>query len=262
MSVANRPAALLGGFPHVGHRGDRSAPQRKRGALALFAGLQDRYDLLSALLSFGQDPRWRRAMVATVDAGPAERVLDVATGTGLVARELVRRYGCTVVGLDQSAEMLAGARRRLAREPALAQRIELVRGEAERLAFADAEFDHLTFTYLLRYVDDPGATLAELARVVRPGGRIASLEFGLPAPPVWRPLWWLYTRIGLPGLGRLFGRDWYEVGRFLGPSIEALYERWPLERQLELWANAGITQVRQRRMSLGGGVVTWGVRGE
>jgi demethylmenaquinone methyltransferase/2-methoxy-6-polyprenyl-1,4-benzoquinol methylase len=241
---------------------ETAGSERKRSALALFAGLPDRYDLLSALLSFGQDPRWRRAMVATVDAGPTERVLDVATGTGLVARELVRRYRCSVVGLDQSAEMLAGARRRLAREARLAQRVELVQGQAEQLGFADAEFDHLTFTYLLRYVDDPGATLAELARVVRPGGRIASLEFGLPEPPLWRPLWWLYTRIGLPGLGRLFGRDWYEVGRFLGPSIEGLYERWPLERQLELWEGAGISHVRQRRMSLGGGVVTWGIRDE
>jgi demethylmenaquinone methyltransferase / 2-methoxy-6-polyprenyl-1,4-benzoquinol methylase len=234
--------------------------ERKRSALALFAGLPDRYDLLSALLSFGQDPRWRRAMVAMVGAGPTERVLDVATGTGMVARELARRYRCSVVGVDQSAEMLAGARRRLARERGLATRIELVQGEAERLGFADAEFDHLTFTYLLRYVDDPAATLAELARVVRPGGRIASLEFGVPEPPLWRPLWWLYTRIGLPGLGRLFGRDWYEVGRFLGPSIEGLYERWPLARQLELWEGAGISGVRQRRMSLGGGVVTWGIR--
>lgn len=242
--------------------GETVGSERKRSALALFAGLQDRYDLLSGLLSFGQDPRWRRAMVAAVEARPTERVLDVATGTGLVARELVRRYGCSVIGLDQSAEMLAGARRRLAREPALAERIELVQGEAERLGFADAEFDHLTFTYLLRYVDDPAAALAELARVVKPGGRIASLEFGLPEPPVWRPLWWLYTRIGLPALGRPFGRDWYEVGRFLGPSIEALYERWPLDRQLELWANAGISRVCQRRMSLGGGVVTWGVRDE
>ena len=242
--------------------GETAGSERKRNALALFAGLPDRYDLLSALLSFGQDPRWRRAMVATVDADPTERVLDVATGTGLVARELVRRYGCSVVGLDQSAEMLAGARQRLGREPGLAARVELLQGEAEQLGFADAEFDHLTFTYLLRYVDDPGATLAGLARVVRPGGRIASLDFGLPEPPLWRPLWWLYTRIGLPGLGRLFGRDWYQVGRFLGPSIQGLYERWPLERQLDLWEGAGISQVRQRRMSLGGGVVTWGVRDE
>jgi len=236
--------------------------ERKRSALALFAGLERRYDLLSALLSFGQDPRWRRAMVAAVEATPAQRVLDVATGTGLVAQELVRRYRCSVVGLDQSAAMLAGARERLAREPRLAERIELVEGQAEQLGFADAEFDHLTFTYLLRYVDDPAATLAELARVVRPGGRIVSLEFGLPEPPLWRPLWRLYTRIALPGAGRLFGRDWYEVGRFLGPSIEELYHRWPLRRQLELWEGAGISDLRQRRMSLGGGVVTWGIRSE
>jgi len=237
------------------------ASERKRGALGLFSGLEHRYDLLSALLSFGQDPRWRRAMVATVRAAPEDRVLDVATGTGLVARELVRRYGCSVVGLDQSAKMLAGARRALAARPELAARIELVEGEAERLPFADREFDHLTFTYLLRYVDEPGGALAELARVVKPGGRIASLEFGVPAPPIWRPAWRLYTRIGLPVLGRLFGRDWYEVGRFLGPSVEDLYARWPLEDQAELWRRAGIQDVRQRRMSVGGGVVTWGVRG-
>ena len=237
------------------------ASDRKRGALGLFAGLEHRYDLLSALLSFGQDPRWRRAMVAAVRAAPEERVLDVATGTGLVARELVRLYGCSVVGLDQSPEMLAGARRALAGRPELAGRIELVEGEAERLPFVDGEFDHLTFTYLLRYVDEPGATLAELARVVKPGGRIASLEFGVPDPPIWRPAWRLYTRVALPALGRLFGRDWYEVGRFLGPSIQELYASWPLERQAELWRRAGISDVHQRRMSVGGGVVTWGVRG-
>jgi demethylmenaquinone methyltransferase/2-methoxy-6-polyprenyl-1,4-benzoquinol methylase len=237
------------------------ASERKRGALGLFAGLGPRYDLLSSLLSFGQDPRWRRAMVASVRAEPSDRVLDVATGTGLVARELVRRYGCSVVGLDQSAEMLAGARRALVRQPELARRIALVVGEAERLPFADGAFDHLTFTYLLRYVDDPAATLAELARVVRPGGRIASLEFGLPDPPLRRALWRLYTRIGLPSIGRLFGGQWHEVGRFLGPSIEGLYRDWPLARQAELWERAGIVRVRRRRMSLGGGVVTWGIRG-
>ncbi len=234
--------------------------ERKRGALALFAGLERRYDLLSAALSLGQDPRWRRELIARVDARPGDRVLDVATGTGLVARGLVERYGCEVVGIDQSADMLSGARRALAARPDLARRIELRQGEAERLPFADAEFDHLTFTYLLRYVDDPAATLRELARVVRPGGRIAALEFGLPDPPVLRPLWRLYTRLALPAAGRAFGAEWYEVGRFLGPSIEDLYARWPLERQAELWRAAGIGRVSVRRMSLGGGVVFSGVR--
>lgn len=236
------------------------ASERKRGALTLFAGLERRYDLLSAALSLGQDPRWRREMIASIDAGPDDRALDVATGTGLVARGLVRRYGCRVVGLDQSRDMLAGARGALARAPELAGRIELVQGEAERLPFEDGEFDHLTFTYLLRYVDDPAATLAELARVVKPGGRIACLEFGLPDPPLWRPLWRLYTRFVLPAAGRVFGTEWYEVGRFLGPSIEELYAKLPLERQEALWRAAGIAAVRVRRMSLGGGVVFSGVR--
>src|SRR4051812_37496966 len=146
------------------------ASERKRHALELFAGLPRHYDQVAAALSFGQDPRWRRTMVQSVEARPGDRVLDVATGTGLVAQALVRRYGCTVVGLDQSAAMLDGARRRLERDPALAERVSLVSGEAERLPFGDGEFDHLTFTYLLRYVDDPAATVRELARVVRPGG--------------------------------------------------------------------------------------------
>ena len=236
------------------------ASERKRGALTLFAGLERRYDLLSAALSLGQDPRWRRAMVASIDAGPDDRVLDVATGTGLVARGLVARYRCSVVGLVQSRDMLAGARHALAAAPGLAARIDLVQGEAEHLPFGDGEFDHLTFTYLLRYVDDPAATLAELARVVKPGGRIACLEFGLPDPPLWRPLWRLYTRLVLPATGRAFGREWFEVGRFLGPNIEELYAKLPLDRQVALWRSAGISAVRVRRMSVGGGVVFSGVR--
>lgn len=233
----------------------------KEQTLRLFAGLPRRYDRASALLSFGQDPRWRRTMVGKVGATPADRVLDVATGTGMVATALVRRYGCSVVGLDQSPEMLSAARARLDADPELAARIELVRGEAESLPFADAEFEHLTYTYLLRYVEDPGATLRELARVVRPGGRIASLEFMLPPNPVARSLWNLYTRAALPILGRLISPDWHEAGRFLGPSITELHRRLPLERQLELWRAAGIEGVGVRVMSFGGGVVIWGTRG-
>jgi demethylmenaquinone methyltransferase/2-methoxy-6-polyprenyl-1,4-benzoquinol methylase len=198
--------------------------------------------------------------VAAVDATPVERVLDVAPGTGLVARELVRRYGCSVVGIDQSPEMLGAARVRLGRDRGLAERVSLVEGEAERLPFEDREFDHLTFTYLLRYVEDPGATMAELARVVRPGGRVASLEFGVPPGPLWRALWRLYTRVGLPACGRLVSREWADTGRFLAGSIPEFYERHPLERIVALWEAAGIEAVQVRRMSLGGGVVMWGTR--
>jgi demethylmenaquinone methyltransferase/2-methoxy-6-polyprenyl-1,4-benzoquinol methylase len=165
-----------------------------------------------------------------------------------------------VVGLDQSAEMLARAEAKRAADPALAERLTLVEGEAERLPFADAEFDHLTFTYLLRYVDDPAATLRELARVVRPGGRIASLEFCVPRG-VWLWPWRLYTRVGLPLLGRIDSRGWARAGAFLGPSIEGFYRAQPLSRQVELWEAAGIERVGVRRMSLGGGVIIWGTVG-
>jgi demethylmenaquinone methyltransferase/2-methoxy-6-polyprenyl-1,4-benzoquinol methylase len=139
--------------------------------------------------------------------------------------------------------------------------VSLVEGEAERLPFADAEFDHLTFTYLLRYVEGPAATLVELARVVRPGGRIAMLEFAVPTNPLWRAAWRLYTHVGLPVLGRLFSREWFATGSFLARSIPDFYERFPLERVVQLWRDAGIEGVQVRRMSLGGGVVMWGTRG-
>jgi demethylmenaquinone methyltransferase / 2-methoxy-6-polyprenyl-1,4-benzoquinol methylase len=222
-------------------------------ARALFAPLGPTYDRTAALLSFGQDPRWRRFLVSRVEAGPGSTVLDVATGTGAVARELLARKECTVVGLDQSPEMLAEARRRLPAD------VKLFEARAEQLPFPDAAFDALTFTYLLRYVDDPGAVLHELARVVRPGGSIAGLEFAVPRG-LWRPLWDLYVRVGLPGAGRAISRGWGDVGDFLGPSIRDFYYRYPEERLLELWRDAGIRDVQARRLSLGGGIVTWGHR--
>jgi demethylmenaquinone methyltransferase/2-methoxy-6-polyprenyl-1,4-benzoquinol methylase len=235
-----------------------SLSERKRAARELFAPLGPTYDRWSRLLSLGQDPRWRRFLVSRVDAGPEDEVLDVATGTAAVAIELVRQRGCRVVGLDQSTEMLASARARV-EQAGLAERIQLVEGSADELPFPDRSFDALTFTYLVRYVEDPAATLAELARVVRPGGVVAGLEFGLPRG-AWRPLWELYVRVGLPGAGRVVSPGWGEVGSFLGPSIRGFYERLPEPALFELWRDAGLRDVRGRRMSLGGGIVVWGVR--
>jgi demethylmenaquinone methyltransferase/2-methoxy-6-polyprenyl-1,4-benzoquinol methylase len=231
---------------------------RKEHAVELFAGLPGRYDRMGAVMSFGQDPRWRRTMVDAIDPRPGQRLLDVATGTGMVAEELVRRGATEVVAVDQSEQMLGGARARLARDPALARRIELVRGEAERLPFEDASFDGLTFTYLLRYVDDPAATMAELARVVKVGATIGMLEFGVPRSAPLRALWRIYTRLGLPLLGRLASPAWLEVGRFLGPSIESFHSALP--DLPALWEGAGIGDVVHRPMSFGAGVVMWGVR--
>jgi demethylmenaquinone methyltransferase / 2-methoxy-6-polyprenyl-1,4-benzoquinol methylase len=223
-------------------------------ARTLFAPLGPTYDRYSALLSLGQDPRWRRFLVSRVEAGPGDTVLDVATGTGAVARELMARKGCTVVGLDQSPEMLAEARRRLPAD------VELIEASAESIPFPDASFDALTFTYLLRYVSDPASTVRELARVVRTGGTIAGLEFAVPRG-IWRLPWELYVRAGLPTAGRAISPGWRDVGGFLGSSIRDFYERWPEPRLLEVWREAGIEDVQSRRLSLGGGIVTWGRRG-
>jgi len=220
-------------------------------ARTLFAPLGATYDRVGAALSLGQDPLWRRFLVSRLPP-TGGHVLDVATGTGLVAGELLR-HGFSVTGLDHSHGMLEVAQRRLGPE------VELIESSAEELPFPDGSFDHLTFTYLLRYVDDPGAVLAELARVVGRGGAIASLEFGVPRGVV-RPLWDAYVGAGLPLAGRLISPGWHEVGRFLGGSIRGFWERYPLDRQLVWWRDAGLRGVEVRRLGLGGAVVVWGTR--
>ena len=234
------------------------ASARTRHARELFAPLGPTYDRYARLLSFGQDPRWRSFLVSRIPPD-AHRVLDVATGTAAVAIELVQAGADrTVIGIDQSPEMLAAGRERIARD-GLSDRIELREARAENLPFADGEFDGVTFTYLLRYVDDVPATLRELARVVRPGGTLAMLEFGLPRG-AWRLPWELYVRVGLPAAGAVVSPSWGGVGRFLGPSIRKFWEEWPEERLLAAWREAGFAEVAARRLSLGGGIVVWGRR--
>ena len=196
-------------------------------------------------------------MIDAVDPRPGQRILDVATGTGMVAFGLAAR-GAEVVGLDQSEAMLSGARAKLAARPEFEGRVQFVLGEAERLPFIDGEFDALTFTYLLRYVDNVGATMTELARVVRPGGRIGMLEFGVPRRPALRALWRVHTRVGLPLIGRVLSPAWLQVGRFLGPNIEQFHAAEP--DLTGRWQEAGIADVHARSMSFGAGLVMWGVR--
>lgn len=238
-----------------------ASTERTGAAIELFAPLAATYDRYARLLSFAQDGRWRSFLVSRIAAAPGDRVLDVACGTAAVALELVRRYGCVVVGIDQSPAMLDEGRRRVARAGENA-RVELREGRAEALPYEAGSFDALTFTYLLRYVDDPAATLRELARVVRPGGRIASLEFFVPDRRVANILWRAYVRVGLPVLGRAISPGWHQVGSFLGPSIRGFWRRYPLEELVELWRVAGIENVQVRPLSLGGGIVIWGERGD
>jgi demethylmenaquinone methyltransferase / 2-methoxy-6-polyprenyl-1,4-benzoquinol methylase len=235
------------------HDGSGVAPR-------LFAPLPRRYDRLAAVLSLGQDRRWRRAVVSEVGRASPGLVLDVATGPAGVALEVERRTGARVVGVDLTEAMLRQGQRNVIATGA-AGRISLALGRAEALPFADATFDALSFTYLLRYVDDPAATVAELARVVKPGGVVASLDFFVPPRRFWRAWWRLYTRAVLPVAGAITGgRGWFDVGRFLGPNIEGHYRRCSLAQTRHAWNAAGLDRVQVRLMSLGGGLVMWGER--
>ena len=234
------------------------AGEGNRTARRIFRGLPDRYDQLAEWLSFGQNARWRAALVDRIAAERPRVVLDVATGTAGVALALHARSGARVVGVDLDEGM---ARRGLANVARRGAPVALALAGAERLPLPDASVDALSFTYLLRYVDDPGGVLAELARVVRPGGVVANLEFAVPERPVWNAAWWGYTRAVLPVAGLLTGGTaWWRVGRFLGPSISGHYRRYPLDWTVAAWERAGIGDVTVRRMSLGGGLVMWGRR--
>ena len=223
----------------------------------LFTGLPRRYDLLAEVLSFNQNSRWRRAMVDQIVPAHPCRVLDVATGTAGVALQIAERTGAEVVGIDLTEAMLRGGQARVDRADARDD-IVLLAGRAERLPFQDESFDALTFTYLLRYVADPRATIRELARVLKPGAPMASLDFAVPGNPIWKTAWWCYTRAILPLGGLLGGPDWVRVGRFLGPNISEHYARHPVPEIVDAWRDAGMTAVDMRRMSLGGGLVMWG----
>jgi demethylmenaquinone methyltransferase/2-methoxy-6-polyprenyl-1,4-benzoquinol methylase len=234
--------------------------RNSRFARRLFTGLPQRYDRLAEVLSLGQNGRWRRAMVDHIVSGSPRLILDVATGPAGVALQLASRTGGQVVGVDLTEAMIREGKANVARAGAEKQ-VQVVLGKGQQLPFADATFDALTFTYLLRYVEDPAATLRELARVVRPGGTVANLEFLVPASRFWRFWWWGYTRLVLPIGGAITGgREWFTVGRFLGPNISAHYRRFPVSWTVQAWRDAGIDDVGVRTMSLGGGLVMWGSR--
>jgi demethylmenaquinone methyltransferase/2-methoxy-6-polyprenyl-1,4-benzoquinol methylase len=233
--------------------------ERTHHARSLFAGIAPQYERMGSVMSLGQEERVRRFMVSKVNAIPGSFVLDVASGTGLVARELAARKNVRVVALDQSPEMLR-AGRAVDREAGVDDRIFPTLGQAERLPFPDGTFDSVTFTYLLRYVDDPAATLRELARVLRPGGSLACLEFARPDSEWLRAGWWAYTRAVLPIVGALASPAWAGTGRFLGPSISHFYDRHPLAAQIRWWQDAGIGDVRSRPFVGGAWITIRGVK--
>lgn len=222
-----------------------------RTAQRLFAPLAPRYERWARILSLGQDPRWRRLMLSRLGLAPGSRVLDVAAGTGSITRG-IEDAGAAPVAVDQSEEMLRAA---------WARGATCVVAAAEALPFPDETFDAVTFGYLIRYAHDVEGCVAELTRVLKPGGRMGMVEFGRPEG-VWRPLWWIYTRLALPVAGLLAGRGWFRVGRFLGPSIDGFADHYPPHMLIEIWRSAGMGDVELARPSLGGGLVMWGAKGE
>lgn len=224
----------------------------------IFSPIASSYDRPAQLLSLLQYRRWHDFLLSRLDLRPGARVLDMATGTGAVALRLCQRDGLRVTGADVTRPMLLAAAARPAPD---GRRPDLVECTAEAAPFADGAFDAVVFTYLLRYVADVPGTLAQLARVLRPGGTIASLEFAVPRGPAY-PLWRLYTAVALPLAGAVLSPGWRRVGAFLGPSIREFYRRWPEERLLQLWRECGFADAQARRLSLGGAIVIWGTKRE
>ena len=173
------------------------------GSGAMFDQIAHRYDFVNRVLSIGLDKGWRRRTVRALLLGEWPRVLDHATGTGDLAIDIARMCpGATVVGLDPSAKMLAVAAAKIERR-GLGDRITLVEGDAQQLAYASCEFDAATIAFGIRNVPDRLAALREMARVVRPGGRIAVLELGEPSGAVLGRAARFHTRYIVPRLGSL-----------------------------------------------------------
>ena len=242
----------------MGDSGSAAASPENTFAAGLFEDLPSKYDRLAKLLSLGQNGKWRREVVRHIARFKPDRILDVATGTAGIAIALARATDANIIGVDLSEPMLEVGRKRVY-AAGLDQRIRLQQARAEELPFEAGSFDAVTFSYLLRYVADPTATLIELARVLRPAGGMACLEFYVPPQPVWHLSWTFYTRLVMPASGYVLGgRAWWRAGRFLGPNIERFYRDWPNYRIFEAWREAGMVDVEHRVMSLGGGLVIWG----
>ena len=227
---------------------------------AIFSPIAPGYDRPAHILSLFQYRRWHRFLLSRLDlppwARPDGRVLDMATGTGALAFDLLQRPDLEVIAADITRPMLIQAQTRASANGA---RPHLVECSAEALPFADATFDAIVFAYLLRYVADVPATLRGLARLLRPGGVMASLDFAVPRGLVY-PFWRLHTDLALPLAGALLSPAWRRVGSFLGPSIRDFYRRWPQERLLQAWRDSGFPDVQAHRLSLGGALVVWGTK--
>lgn len=219
------------------------------GSGAMFDGIASRYDLLNRLNSLGADRRWRRIAAEALEldgGGVAPRVLDVASGTGDLAIAVARRYpGATVQGVDPSLRMTAVGRHKVERL-GLGHRIRLDEGDAQDLAFADDSFDAVTISFGIRNIPDRDRALREIARVTRPGGRVAVLELGEPPGGLSGVLPRFHIRYVVPLVGSLLaGAEEY---RYLERSIRAFPS---VAEFVGTMAGAGLAPVATRSLSFG-----------
>ena len=210
----------------------------------MFDGIVERYGLVNSVLSLGLDRVWRRAAVREADPRPGTAVLDVGCGTGELTAALARA-GALAVGVDASAGMIAAAQAGVGALP----RTTFVRGSAFRLPFAPETFDAATSAFVLRNLGDLPAAFSELARVLRPGGRLALVDITEPPSPALRRLFDAYFGVAAPALGSLVGRR--DAYRYLARSVEHLPPATDLCADLR---RAGFTQARARPLT--GGMVT------
>jgi len=237
-----------------------AVPVKRTLAQDLFDGVAPSYDTWAQVLTFFQYLPWRRFLVSRMALRPGKLVLDVCTGTAGVALEIADHHDDRIVGLDVSHFMLEAGLRAVEKKN-LDGRVQLVQGRAEHLPFPDQTFDTVVFTYLLRYVQDPDATIRELSRVLKPGGELLSLEFGLPEALWVRALWEIYNRVVMPVMTIPVSRGWHRVGCFLGPSISGFCKRYPVDRLATIWRDNGIPLVETRPLLRGAAVVMWGTKG-
>ena len=235
-------------------------PVRRTLAQDLFDGVAPSYDTWAQVLTFFQYLRWRRFLVSRIALQPGNLVLDVCTGTAGVAMEIADHHNCKIVGLDVSHLMLQAGLRAVEKK-SLDGRVQLIQGRAEHLPFPDETFDTVVFTYLLRYVQDPDATIRELSRVLKPGGELLSLEFGIPEALWVRTIWEIYNRVVMPIMTIPVSRGWHRMGCFLGPSISDFCQRCPVDRIAAIWRDNGIPLVETRPLLKGAAIVMWGTKG-
>jgi demethylmenaquinone methyltransferase/2-methoxy-6-polyprenyl-1,4-benzoquinol methylase len=229
------------GAPRDGERRDKAAEVR-----AMFARIAPRYDLMNRLMTAGRDQAWRR-VAARLAAPPAGSLaLDLATGTGDLARALLAETGVRgVVGVDFVEGMLRLGRAKLAAQGE--RRVRLLVGDALALPFADGSFGCVASAFLLRNLVDLAAGLAEMARVTAPGGSVVALEITSPTVPGWRQLFRLYFHRVVPAVGALVARS-RDAYTYLPRSVDRFVTPAELAR---LMAVAGLRDVRVRRLGLG-----------